>query len=138
MKFMEINENHTEDESIIIDDANEAVDKMMMWKKLENKRYIYKNSIERAIKLKFPRITYVNIEHDSISLETELHTNRISKYQEKKNKNIPTFKCNVQNKDMPDTIEDFLAMKENIKADKQEIMTVMNYISFRYDIYNTK
>ncbi len=136
MVFMNyITDNETEKE--IIDNTNRAIYNLKRWKKLEDKRSYIIGDIEKGLKLKYPKLTYVSITADSIGLETELHTNHVCRWTSSKDANIPKFKCDIQVKDMPDTAEEFMNMKANIKADKQEIMTAMNYIRFRYNLRNT-
>ncbi len=133
MKFLEYT-SQEEEEKLIIDEANKAMYDLKRWQKLENKRHILTNNITRGLKLKFPRLTDIYITNNSIELNTELHSNRVSLYTRIEDKNVPQFRCDIQTKDLPDTAEDFLIMKKNIEDDKQEIMTAMNYIRFRYNI----
>ncbi len=133
MKFLEYT-SQEEEEKLIINEANAAMYNLKRWQKLENKRHILTNNIIRGLKLKFPRLTNVYITNNAIELNTELHSNRVSHYTRIEDKNIPQFKCDIQAKDLPDTAEDFLIMKKNIEDDKQEIMTSLNYIRFRYNI----
>lgn len=135
MKFIDEDAFESEEEKEIIAIANEAIIKLKKWKTLEKKRWYMTEDIKKAMMLKFPKLTYCRLEHDSISLETDLHSNHVSKYTDSDKKNVPSFKCDIQVKDMPNTAEEFLEMKKNIEKDRQEIMTAMYYVLFRYDIY---
>ncbi len=134
MTFMKYKHNEQDEEKKIIDIANSAMYELKRWKKLEDRRDYFIKDIEKALKLKYPKLIYVSITADAIGLETELHSNYVSRWTQKKDMNIPKFKCNIQEKNLPDTVEEFMAMKANIAADKQEIMTAMNYIRFRYNL----
>ena len=130
--FMEyITDN--EEEKKMIDEANSSMYSLKRWKNLEDKRDRMIASVEKVLKLKYPRLTFVHITNSGITMETDLHSSSVSRWGSADNQNIPKFKCDIQVKDMPDNAEDYMKMRDNIMADKQEIMTAMNYVRFRYD-----
>ena len=134
MNFLKVENTKTVQEENIIHYANDAMEKMKKWKELEDNRSFLNTDIEKGLKLKFENLISFSISNDSIYVETELHANSISRWTSNKDKNVPTFKCEVQAKNLPDTPEEFMEMKENIEKDKQESMTIMNYVLFRYPI----
>ncbi len=134
MSFIKITDNMTDEEKAIVNEANDAMVKLKAWKKLEDERVYMVSNIERAIKLRFPGVQSVSISSDSVYIETELHTNSVTRWATDKDINVPRFKCDVQAKNLPNTAEEFMEMKANIEMDKQKIMTAMNYILFRYSV----
>jgi hypothetical protein len=119
----------------IINTGNSALYTMRQWRKLEQKRSILAMDIEKVMKLKFPRLTSIYISDSSISLDTDLHSISLSKYNTSRYQLDPKFKCDIQVKDLPDTAEDYMIMRKNIKEDRAEIMKAAMYLVFRYDIY---
>ena len=130
--FIQTTKDTTEEEYEIVKDATRALENMHTWKMLEKSRSHFIESIKRAIMLKFPLINHIGITHNSISVQTELHSQHFCIYDLSVPK--PEFKCDIQVKDMPDNAEDYLKMRANIIEDRKQIMTAMNYIYFRYDI----
>ena len=134
MALININHAQDEDEVKMIMEANSAFENMKQWKRHEDSRSMYETSMQRALKLVFPRIDTVSIRNDTVTLDTEKHYYRKNRYDSTNNPSTPSFKCDITVEEMPDNAEDYLAMRKEIQADKKEVIEAMAYLMKQYSI----
>ena len=138
MALINITHAKDEDEADMIREANDAFESMKQWKRHEDSRSMYETSIQRALKLVFPKVDTVSIRNDTVTLDTEKHYYRKNRYDSNTNPTKPSFKCDITVEEMPDNAEDYLAMRKEIKKDKQEIVEAMDYLMKQYSIEKDK
>ena len=119
-----------ENQTIEIDQA------IIDFKELTNitkKTKVLSAHLEQELVKKFPNITDLYVSVDAISVETKHHTLRRSQYSRDSWKSLPRMICNGEMK-LPDTVEDFEAMKKMIQDDYEQCLGAIFYLQFRFDI----
>ncbi len=72
-------------------------------------------------------LTYVSYSYNYVSVESENFSANIGSYQMKAEDRM---KCKIDMKDIS-TYEDFQAVQDNMKAEKQKTLTALFWIAFR-------
>ncbi len=91
-----------------------------------------RNDIKHKLQKQYPTVKDFWFTETELEITTQNHTFRISRYGEPIENLKPIHICN--NQEMPETVEDFLAMKEQTQKDYNECNEAMQYMAKLYDI----
>lgn len=105
------------------------LEKMKKYQELAHEKDAMQYKLSELMRYKFPNIVDVFFNDSSIEIATEKHVIRRSLWSD--NPTEPRFVCD--NPKMPETIEEFAAMKKYLEDDKQQCLTAYYWLSFRYD-----
>jgi len=111
---------------------SEYIKEMDIFKKVQDNKYQLEEDIKKYLQETFKSVDYFYFTETSIEIGTEKHSFRYSIYGDPIYKCKPKFICSEKN--MPETVEEFIAAKEEIKIDYQDCILAMYYIYDRYKL----
>lgn len=107
------------------------IGQMKKYQHLAKTKYSIEEQLVELLQERFPNVESIYFDYDVFKITTKKHTIRYSKWGDKFPE--PQMVCDEQPK-IPDTIEEFKAMKDFIEDDRRQCNTAYLWLKFRYKV----